>query len=153
MNSAIKFIMSILVIFYSSLSISESDCKIVNGFNLCEDAKKIAANTRKDIGIPVKGSEYILQSSHAEGMKVISVHESVYTESQIDDLLSQKNYSKTEIAKVKGKIKSDATVRLCKFYASDVFVQDGGSFEVHYQYKNGRVFHKVLAEKNNCREI
>lgn len=150
--------MSILILSIFTVSVSADDrCLIVNGFNLCEDAKTIANNTKTDIGIKMPGSEYILKSVMHENMTVISVYESIYTKEEITRNITKSmqhdEKSSATITKSFNKTLEKSTERLCKIYSADVFVKDGGAFKISYAYKNGEVFHTVLAEKNNCREI
>jgi len=129
----------------------------VNGFNLCEDAKIIADNSKKDIGVKRIGAEYVLKSVTSNGMAVISVHESVYTKEEMNNILrkaiEQSGSKNLTIDDLSQKIIDQSTERLCQIYKADVFVKDCGSFKVSYAYKNGEIFHTVLARKNNCKAI
>ena len=146
-------IIALIATVLSTSVFGNEECKIVNGFNLCQDAITIAANTKNDIGVHHEGSEYILRSVLATGMRVITLNESIYSEEDMENLLSAKTISKAETKLLKKNIMKQATKRLCKFYSVDEFVNDGGSFEVNYKYKGGGIFHTVLAEKGACREI
>jgi len=145
--------MVLMALVFSSPAFGNEECKVVNGFNLCQDAKKIAANTRKDIGVRPQGSGYILHSVHATEMRVISIHESIYSEEDIENLLRATAESSAEREQLKKSIMNQATNRLCESYSVDEFVNDGGSFEVNYKYRDGEIFHTVLAERGFCREI
>jgi hypothetical protein len=145
----VKIVMWLSIIFSTSVFANE-ECKIINGFNLCEDAKNIAETTKKDIGIRRIGSEYVLRSVHAYGMRVISIQESIYSEEDINNLLDAKSLSTLEAEKLKKGIKRQSTTNLCEFYKSDEFVKDGGSFEVNYKYKDGEIFHTVLVQNSSC---
>ena len=147
----------IIIMFVSIPVFASEECKVVKGFNLCDDAITIANNTKADIGLIRKNSEYVLKSVYAKNMVVISAYESIYTKDEIikiiqTSLINRKINGSTINEKFR-KVKDDATKRLCEFYKNDVFVKDGGSFKVSYSFKNGDIFHTVLAEKNNCREI
>ena len=129
----------------------------MNGFNLCEDAKIIADNSKKDIGVKRIGAEYVLKSVTSNGMAVISVHESVYTKEEMNNILrkaiEQSGSKNLTIDDLSQKIIDQSTERLCQIYKADVFVKDGGSFKVSYAYKNGEIFNTVLTRKNNCKAI
>lgn len=133
---------------------NDTTCLIVNGFNLCDDAKKIAENTRSDLGIQRSGVEYVLVSVKAQYMRVISHHESIYTESEFLEGLSRKygviSPSKKQTSDWLTESLRESVSRLCNFYRDDVFVKDGGEFEVHYRFREGRIFLSVLAEKDDC---
>lgn len=129
-------------------------CLIVKGFNLCDDAKKIAENSRSDLGIQRGGVEYVLVSVKAQHMRVISHHESIYTESEFLEGLSRKygvkGPSKKQTSDWLIESLKESVSQLCNFYLDDVFVKDGGAFEVHYRFREGRIFLSVLAEKDSC---
>ena len=90
-------------------------------------------------------------------MAVISVHESVYTKEEMNNILrkaiEQSGSKNLTIDDLSQKIIDQSTERLCQIYKADVFVKDGGSFKVSYAHKNGEIFHTVLARKNNCKAI
>ncbi len=153
----IKMIYAPLLLFCITLMAqAEESCKVVNGFNLCEDASIIALNTSKEIGLRIKGAEYILTSVRAKGMRVISHYESIYTKTEFNQLMKRRFESSGEggsIDKLLNKTKKQSTMNLCAVYKKDVFVKDGGSFENHYKYKDGSVFHSVLIEDGRCKEV
>ena len=151
-----KFIILFLSIYISS-AYANDQCLVVKGFNLCEDAKIIADNSKKDIGVKRIGTEYILKSVTSNGMTVISVHESIYTKEEVNNNLRKaieqsgsKNFTIDDLSQI---LIDQSTERLCQIYNADVFVKDGGSFKVSYAYKNGEIFHTVLALKNNCKAV
>ena len=147
----------LLFMFVALSSYADEGCKVVNGFDLCSDAKIIAENTSKDIGTRIAGSEYILRSAVAEKMKVISSYESIYTEeevrSKIKQLIARNMEESSTIDEKHAAILKLSTQRLCNGYKNDEFVRDGGSFEIIYRYRGGKIFHRVLVERGSCRAI
>jgi len=136
-----------------SLGNAKEPCKVVNGYNLCEDAKIIANNTLKDIGIQLRGIEYVLKSVHPEHMTVVSYYESIYTEIEVKKKISKNSLNANLSTQVQIKlIKDRSTNLLCNVYKNDPFVKDGGSFKINYSFKGGKVFHTVLIGKDRCGE-
>lgn len=151
-----KYIL-VLLMLVSVFTQAKEICKVVNGYNLCEDAKIIARNTSKEIGLKLRGAEYILRAVHAEHMTVVSDYENIYTEKEAHDRMIEiaKNNSKSHLStqELTKLIKERSTALLCRAYKNDPFVKDGGSFKNHYRYKGGKVFHTVLITNKVCSEI
>ena len=155
MNFSYLLVVAFILVSPTAIK-AEGVCKVVGGYNLCEDAKIIAQNESRDIGKYHPSVEYVLKDAFAENMRVTKLFENISTKKEFDDKLAERiaisQMTALTVGSLKDELKNRSTVALCKFYERDEFVNDGGSFLLHYQYKGGEVFYSVLIEQDYCGE-
>lgn len=123
-------------------SVSADECLVVNGYNLCEDAKIIAKNEAKQLGQRIPGAEYVLQKVYPEKMTVIYEYKSIYTKQKLTQLIG-----KGSLVERKKKSFRDA----CRhFTVRDPFVKDGGVFVMKYFYNDGGLIQTNTISLKNC---
>ena len=152
-----KYLIVFAIIFISTplnTARGQESCKVVNGYNLFDYAKIIAKNEGKDIGKRNFDEEYILKDAYAENMRVIKLFENIKTKAEIYEILNQgivDNQPTTlTVHDLDNEVKKRSTAVICSAYEKDEFVNDGGSFLLDFQYKDGGIFHSVLVEKDYC---
>ena len=126
----------------SSFSLSAADCRAVNGYNLCDDAKIIAQNEAKQIGQNIPGAEYVLQSVHSENMTVFYEYKSIYTERQVAQMIGESSLRDYQ----NKSFKTSCAI----FTKRDPFIRDGGIFVMKYLYKDGGHIHTNTISVKNC---
>lgn len=136
-----KYLIAFLVGIFSGPGLAVEDCKIVNGFNLCEDAKIIAKNETAQIGRRINGAEYVLRRVFPEKMSVVYEYKSIYAKEDVLKLMGKNSMSDITI-------KSLASS--CRQFRGDPFVKDGGILIFKYFYKDGGHIHTNTISNKNC---
>lgn len=136
-----KYLVAFFIGILSSPGFAAEECKVVNGFNLCDDAKIIANNEAVQIGRLVSGAEYVLRKVFPEKMSVVYEYENTYTREEVLELLGKKSMS--DVAKM-------SLTSSCRLFRQDPFVKDGGVLVMKYFYKDGGHIHTNTISNNNC---
>ena len=136
-----RYIIAFAFVIFTTDCFANADCKIVNGFNLCEDAKIIAKNESAQIGQKITGAEYVLRKVYPETMTVVYEYQSIYTKKDLLVRLGKQSM---------GSSKRQSTIFTCKVFKNDPFDKDGGNLVMKYFYKDGGHIHTNTINIINC---
>ena len=136
-----RYLIAFIVALLSVPSFAAEDCKIVNGFNLCEDAKIIAKNETVQIGRRISGAEYVLRRVFPEKMSVVYEYNSIYASEDVLKLVGNKSMSD---------LTKQSLALSCRQFRRDPFVRDGGVLVLKYFYKDGGHIHTNIISNENC---
>ena len=136
-----KYVIAFAFVIFTTDCFANADCKIVNGFNLCEDAKIISKNESAQIGQRITGAEYVLRKVYPEKMTVVYEYQSIYTKKEFLVRLGEQSM---------GSSIRQSTISSCKVFKKDPFVNDGGTLVMKYIYKDGGHIHTNTIDNINC---